>query len=199
MQLLEGDIPAGRNFIYNFIIAVFSVMLSPVVWSALFIRVNCLHSYAIQPANPAGQSTDNILWCVNRHTDDIHVLFLVWDTHAPNNEAAVLMQQMIKLLNRIRISTIMPIRAILVSMRYSLYLVFNMNKALCSLKKGALRRKYTLNLKMFFLLIRESTIICSQYLVSVTLNYDIRAFNVCRLEERELLSACLASCVLSNI
>jgi len=30
----------------------------------------------------------------------------------------------------------MPIRAILVSMRYSLYLVFNMNKALCSLKKG---------------------------------------------------------------
>ncbi len=70
---------------------------------------------------------------------------------------------------------------------------------LCSLTKGALRRKYTLNLKMFFLLIRESTIICSQYLVSVTLNYDIRAFNVCRLEERELLSACLASCVLSNI
>lgn len=120
MQLLEGDIPAGRNFIYNFIIAVFSVMLSPVVWSALFIRVNCLHSYAIQPANPAGQSTDNILWCVNRHTDDIHVLFLVWDTHAPNNKAAVLMQQMIKLLNRIRVSTIMPIRAILVSMRYSL-------------------------------------------------------------------------------
>ena len=70
---------------------------------------------------------------------------------------------------------------------------------LCSLTKGALRRKYTLNLKMFFLLIREATIICSQYLVSVTLNYDIRAFNVCRLEERELLSACLASCVLSNI
>ena len=70
---------------------------------------------------------------------------------------------------------------------------------LCSLTKGALRRKYTLNLKMFFLLIRESTIICSQYLVSVTLNYDIRAFNACRLEERELLSACLASCVLSNI
>ena len=67
---------------------------------------------------------------------------------------------------------------------------------LCSLTKGALRRKYTLNLKMFFLLIRESTILCSQYLVSVTLNYDIRAFNVCRLEERELLSACLASCVL---
>ena len=29
-----------------------------------------------------------ILWCVNRHTDDIHILFLVWDTHAPNNEAA---------------------------------------------------------------------------------------------------------------
>ncbi|MCH3945046.1 MAG: hypothetical protein LKE32_04250 [Lachnospiraceae bacterium] len=70
---------------------------------------------------------------------------------------------------------------------------------LCSLTKGALRRKYTLNLKMFFLLIREATILCSQYLVSVTLNYDIRAFNVCRLEERELLSACLASCVLSNI
>ena len=30
---------------------------------------------------------------------------------------------------------------------------------LCSLTKGALRRKYTLNLKMFFLLIRETTII----------------------------------------
>ena len=70
---------------------------------------------------------------------------------------------------------------------------------LCSLKKGALRRKYTLNLKMFFLLIREATIICSQYSVSVTLNYAVRAFYVCRLEERGLLSACLASCVLSNI
>lgn len=67
---------------------------------------------------------------------------------------------------------------------------------LCSLKMGALRRKYTLNLKMFFLLIREATIICSQYSVSVTLNYAIRAFYVCRLEERGLLSACLASCVL---
>ena len=35
---------------------------------------------------------------------------------------------------------------------------------LCSLTKGALHRKYTLNLKMLFPLIRESTIICSQYL-----------------------------------
>ena len=70
---------------------------------------------------------------------------------------------------------------------------------LCSLKMGALRRKYTLNLKMLFLLIREATIICSQYSVSVTLNYAVRAFYVCRLEERGLLSACLASCVLSNI
>ena len=67
---------------------------------------------------------------------------------------------------------------------------------LCSLTKGALHRKYTLNLKMFFLLIREATIICSQYLGSVTLNYNIRAFYICRLEERELLSACLTSCVL---
>ena len=67
---------------------------------------------------------------------------------------------------------------------------------LCSLKMGALRRKYTLSLKMFFLLIREATIICSRYSVSVTLNYAVRAFYACRLEERGLLSACLASCVL---
>lgn len=77
MQLLEVIFRRAAISSIIFIIAVFSVMLSPVVWSALFIRVNCLHSYAIQPANPAGQSTDNILWCVNRHTDDIHVLFLV--------------------------------------------------------------------------------------------------------------------------
>ena len=95
-------------------------MLSPVVWSALFIRVNGLHSYAIQPANPAGQSTDNILWCVNRHTDDIHVLFLVWDTHAPNNEAAVLMQQMIELLNRIRVFNYNADQGYSCSMCYSL-------------------------------------------------------------------------------
>ena len=65
--------------------------------------ISSMEDAAIQPANPAGQRTDNILRCVNRHTDDIHVLFLVWDTHAPNNEAAVLMQQMIKQLNRIRV------------------------------------------------------------------------------------------------
>ena len=113
-------------------------MLSPVVWSALFIRVNCLHSYAIQPANPAGQSTDNILWCVNRHTDDIHILFLVWDTHAPNNEAAVLMQQMIKLLNRIRVfnynadqgySCLHALLLIIFNMRLLYLFVFNENKA----------------------------------------------------------------------
>lgn len=62
---------------------------------------------------------------------------------------------------------------------------------------GALRRKYTLNLKMFFLLIREATIICSQYLVSVTLDYDIRAFNVCRLEKRHV--SLLACYLISNL
>ena len=54
-------------------------------------------------------------------------------------------------------------------------------------------------LQVFAAMAAGAAIICSQYLVSGTLNYDIRAFNVCRLEERELLSACLASCVLSNI
>ena len=54
-------------------------------------------------------------------------------------------------------------------------------------------------LQVFAAMAAGAAIICSQYLVSVTLNYNIRAFNVCRLEERELLSACLASCVLSNI
>ena len=70
---------------------------------------------------------------------------------------------------------------------------------LCSLKEGCTSPEVHPNPKMLFLLIREASIICSQYSVSVTLNYAVRAFYVCRLEERGLLSACLASCVLSNI
>ena len=66
-------------------------------------------------------------------------------------------------------------------------------------KNGCTSPEVHPNLKMLFLLIREATIICSQYSVSVTLNYAVRAFYACRLEERGLLSACLASCVLSNI
>ena len=67
---------------------------------------------------------------------------------------------------------------------------------LCSLKEGCTSPEVHPNLKMLFLLIREATIICSQYSVSVTLNYAVRAFYACRLEERKLLSAYLASCVL---
>ena len=63
-------------------------------------------------------------------------------------------------------------------------------------KNGCTSPEVHPNLKMLFLLIREATIICSQYSVSVTLNYAVRAFYACRLEERGLLSACLASCVL---
>ena len=53
---------------------------------------------------------------------------------------------------------------------------------------------------MFFLLIREATIICSQYLVSVTLNYAIRAFNVCRLKKESCYQhvSLLACYLISN-
>ena len=64
--------------------------------------------------------------------------FLVWDTHAPNNKAAVLMQQMIELLNRIRVfnynadqgnSCFHALLLIIFNMRLLYLFVFNENKA----------------------------------------------------------------------